>query len=101
MKFRYVLFFLLLGFLFEACSASKIANREPDDRGYLVRVGDKAPEFSFEYLDGSMANLKDFRGQVVMLQFTASWCGVCIKEMPHIEEEVWQTYKDQVKKQSC
>ena len=29
-----------------------------------------------------------------MLQFTASWCSVCIKEMPHIENEIWDLYKD-------
>jgi thiol-disulfide isomerase/thioredoxin len=29
-----------------------------------------------------------------MLQFTASWCGVCRKEMPHIEQDIWQKYKD-------
>ena len=29
-----------------------------------------------------------------MLQFTASWCGVCRKEMPHIEKEIWQKHKD-------
>ena len=29
-----------------------------------------------------------------MLQFTASWCSVCIKEMPLIEEEIWKVYKD-------
>jgi len=29
-----------------------------------------------------------------MLQFTASWCGVCRKEMPFIEKDIWQAYKD-------
>jgi peroxiredoxin len=29
-----------------------------------------------------------------MLQFTASWCGVCRKEMPHIENEIWLPNKD-------
>jgi len=28
-----------------------------------------------------------------MLQFTASWCSVCRKEMPHIENEIWQKHK--------
>ena len=28
-----------------------------------------------------------------MLQFTASWCGVCRKEMPHIESDIWQKHK--------
>ena len=29
-----------------------------------------------------------------MLQFTASWCGVCRKEMPHIEKEIWEKHGD-------
>ena len=29
-----------------------------------------------------------------MLQFTACWCGVCRKEMPHIERDIWQRHKD-------
>jgi len=33
------------------------------------------------------------KGKVVMLQFTASWCGVCRKEMPHIEKEIWEKYR--------
>ena len=33
-------------------------------------------------------------GKVVMLQFTASWCGVCRKEMPFIEDEIWLPGKE-------
>ncbi len=65
-----------------------------DDRGYIVKVGDMAPDFEMELTDGSKIKLSDLKGQVVMLQFTASWCGVCRKEMPHIEKEIWQAYKD-------
>lgn len=32
-----------------------------------------------------------------MLQFTASWCGVCRKEMPFIEKDIWQKHKDNSK----
>ena len=32
-----------------------------------------------------------------MIQFTASWCGVCRKEMPFIENDIWQKYKNNPK----
>ena len=48
---------------------------------------------SFTVEDGRTVTLSDFRGKVVMLQFTASWCGVCRKEMPFIEKDIWQKHK--------
>lgn len=65
----------------------------PDDAGYLVKVGDVAPDFEMELTDGRRVRLSDLRGRVVMLQFTASWCGVCRKEMPFIEKDIWQKHK--------
>ena len=65
-----------------------------DNRGYAVEVGDMAPDFIIEYLDGRTTKLSDLRGKLVMLQFTASWCSVCRKEMPHIENDIWLKHKD-------
>lgn len=65
-----------------------------EDRGYLVKVGDQAPDdFELVLQDGRKTSLKELRGKTVILQFTASWCSVCRKEMPHLEQ-MWQTYKD-------
>ena len=66
---------------------------EPDSVGYIVRVGDIAPELEMELTDGQKVKLSELRGKVVMLQFTASWCGVCRKEMPFIESDIWQKHK--------
>lgn len=63
------------------------------EHDYLVKVGDVAPDFALPMTDGSTFKLSDHRGKVVMLQFTASWCGVCRKEMPHIESQIWQRHK--------
>jgi len=59
-----------------------------------VKIGDAAPEFTIQYVNGKTAKLSNLRGKVVMLQFTASWCSVCLKEMPFIEAEIWQKLKD-------
>lgn len=53
-----------------------------------------APDFEMSLTDGSKVKLSSLRGKVVMLQFTASWCGVCRKEMPFIESDIWQKHKD-------
>lgn len=66
----------------------------PDAAGYIVKVGDMAPDFEMTLTDGQTVKLSDLRGKVVMLQFTASWCGVCWKEMPFIEKDIWQKHKD-------
>ena len=64
-----------------------------DDRAYLVKVGDQAPDFTMKLTTGKSVKLSDLKGKVVMLQFTASWCSVCRKEMPFIERDIWQKHK--------
>ena len=61
---------------------------------YIVKVGDVAPDFTLSLTDGSTFTLSNQRGKVVMLQFTAGWCGVCRKEMPHIERDIWLPNKE-------
>ena len=72
-----------------------LSAQEVDDRGYIVRVGQPAPQFEFLSLLGDTINNGVLKGKVAVLQFTASWCGVCRKEMPHLEDEVWQRFKDE------
>jgi peroxiredoxin len=63
------------------------------DDGYLVKIGDTAPDFTIHEAGGKTYRLSELRGKVVMLQFTASWCSVCRTEMPSIEKDIWQTKK--------
>ncbi len=64
------------------------------ENGYIVRLGDTAPDFTIKEAGGKTYKLSDLRGKVVMLQFTASWCSVCRKEMPFIESEIWLPGKE-------
>ncbi len=86
---RYYLHLISLLFLLSIFTFS-----QNDNRGYIVNVGDKAPLFKTTTSTGDSFDLEEHRGKIVMLQFTASWCSVCIKEMPHIENEIWQKHKD-------
>lgn len=51
-----------------------------------------APEFTLRTIDGKKANLSDYKNQVVMINFWASWCGPCRQEMPLLNE-LYDTYK--------
>ena len=76
---------------------TKAQQVEADSVGYIVKLGDIAPGFTCTLTDGSQVTLSTLRGKVVMLQFTASWCGVCRKEMPFIEKDIWLKHKDNPK----
>lgn len=65
-----------------------------EDYQFLVKIGDEAPEFEMQMPEGNTVKLSSLRGKIVMLQFTASWCGVCRKEMPYIETKIWQRHKN-------
>ncbi len=89
-------FFLIILFISTGnLNAQEAKTTEPvaDEVGYIVRVGDMAPDFTITLTDGKTVKLSSLRGKVVMLQFTASWCGVCRKEMPFIEKDIWQKHK--------
>ena len=89
-----ILTIIALTFLAGCVSAQESKSAEnPETRGYAVTIGQNAPDFTITYLDGNTTKLSSLRGKLVMLQFTASWCPVCRKEMPHIESEIWQRHK--------
>lgn len=64
--------------------------QKSDSNGYIVFDGDIAPDFAVKLTDGRTLKLSSLRGKVVMIQFTASWCSVCRREMPFIEKEIWK-----------
>lgn len=50
-----------------------------------TKVGDRAAEFTLADLDGKSLKLSSLRGSVVVLDFWASWCGPCKKELPALD----------------
>lgn len=95
MKRIAILFMLLLPLSIQAQTQGKLPKGvTPDSTGYIIRVGQTVPDIKWTQTDGKTVSIKDLRGKVVMLQFTASWCGVCRREMPFIERDIWQKHKD-------
>ncbi len=64
------------------------------DEFTLVKEGQKAPDFTFEIAPGKTAKLSDYKGKVVWINFFATWCGPCRAELPHLQKEIFDLYKN-------
>ncbi|HEX6593544.1 MAG TPA: redoxin domain-containing protein [Bacillota bacterium] len=51
-----------------------------------IKVGEQAPDFELETLDGETTKLSDLKGKKVILNFWATWCPPCQKEMPEMQQ---------------
>jgi peroxiredoxin len=59
----------------------------------LVGVGDPVPPFTVDTIDGKSFSVEETRGDVVVINFFATWCGPCLQELPHVER-LWKEYRD-------
>ncbi|WP_171005525.1 TlpA disulfide reductase family protein [Bacillus sp. E(2018)] len=65
--------------------------KEEENTG--LQRGDTAPAFSLRTLEGKQVDLKDYRGQKVIVNFWATWCPPCREEMPEMEK-FYKDYKN-------
>jgi peroxiredoxin len=59
----------------------------------LTEVGQHAPDFTVPTLGGGPFTLSEQRGQVVLINWFATWCPPCQEEMPHLQSEVWERFR--------
>jgi peroxiredoxin len=69
---------------------SAAATKRPE----LIKNGSVAPDFASKDLEGKEVKLSDYKGKIVVLDFWATWCGPCLKSLPHTQE-VARKVKDQ------
>lgn len=68
--------------------------RAVESEGDRTKKGQTAPDFKVMSLDGELFKLSDMKGKVVMVNFFATWCGPCMKELPELEKQVWSRFKN-------
>jgi peroxiredoxin len=62
-----------------------------------ISVGDSVPNFTLPDLNGQMRQLQEYVGDIILINFFASWCPPCQVEAPQLEDSIWQVYQnDQV-----
>ncbi len=56
------------------------------DKWAVLAKGAEAPGFEYADIEGAKIALKDFRGKNVYIDVWATWCGPCLRELPHLEK---------------
>ena len=97
---------LILMFVFGGCKKKKTEPVQQTEAGAEIKptqpIADStssapdtnpAPAFTLQDLNGKDVSLADFRGKVVIIDFWATWCPPCVKEIPHFIE-LYEQYKD-------
>jgi thiol-disulfide isomerase/thioredoxin len=84
--------FLFAGIFGVSCSGSD-KDTSAGALGTGLDIGMLAPDFQLSYLDGTDTSLFEHKGKPVLLNFWATWCGPCVREMP-ILQEIYETRGD-------
>ena len=60
----------------------------------ILLNGQNMPEFTITTMDGKDFKSSELEGKVVLINFFATWCPPCRKELPFVQTDIWDKYKD-------
>lgn len=70
----------------ETTESAEANDTDTKETSLLFIERKSAPDFTLETLDGKKIKLSDLKGSVVFLDFWATWCGPCVKVLPHTQK---------------
>lgn len=86
---------IILGLIFSFLFL--IAEAQTPGGGWKIALKEASPAFVVPKKDGTSISSGDLKGKVVLLNFFATWCPPCREELPRLQKEIWEKYKDNPK----
>ncbi|MCD8264022.1 MAG: TlpA family protein disulfide reductase [Tannerellaceae bacterium] len=83
--------FLLLAVVI--CTAF-IARAQATDESDRIKTGDTMPAFTIVFNNGNKLESAAFKGKVVLVNFFATWCPPCQKELAEVQQVLWSKYEN-------
>ena len=75
-------------------SAGSLFAQTADSQTKQLKVGDAVPDFAFTDFEGKPRNFSEYKGKIVLLDFWATWCSPCLKDIPKLKV-IYDKYKTQ------
>jgi len=88
--------FLFIFMVFSVGTVFGQTSNEPDKATLLIK-DQTLPSFKFEISKGKVVTFSDYKGKIVLINFFATWCGPCRRELPLVQEQIWNKHKDNPK----
>lgn len=86
MKLKLWITMIVLSLLLIGCTTPKAPKDENDENTDQLNEGALAVNFEFTDYDGNTIKLEDLKGEKVYLKFWASWCSICNRGLPELDE---------------